>query len=242
MDDTRDPPTLEAPPGAGRIVGARYAVARRLGRGASKEVYLAYDQRLDREVALAFVLGARPERLEREARITGRLGDHPNVITVYDTTELDGTPCLVLRAMKGGSLADALHDGPLEAPAALRIGRDVAAALAHAHAHGVVHRDVKPGNVWLTEDGHAALGDFGVARAPGGERLTAEGVVVGTPGYLSPEQVRGGVAGPAGDLYALGVTLRDMLADGPPAFERLVGELTAEDPRQRPPSAGSVAQ
>src|SRR6478735_9540722 len=228
MDDTRDSPPLDAHPGAGRIVGARYAVVRRLGRGATKEVYLAYDQRLDREVALAFVVGARPERLEREARITGRLGDHPNVITVYDTTELDGTPCLVLRAMKGGSLADALANGPLEAPAALRIGRDVAAALAHAHAHGVVHRDVKPGNVWLTEDGQAALGDFGVARAPGSERLTAEGGVVGTPRYLAPEQRLGTEAGPASDLYALGVTLREMLAEAPPEFARLVTELTAE--------------
>jgi tetratricopeptide (TPR) repeat protein len=243
MDDTRDSPTLQAFPGAGRIVGARYAVVKRLGRGATKEVFLAYDQRLDREVALAFIVGAHDAtRLQREARVTGRLGDHPNVITVYDTTELDGLPCLVLRAMTGGSLADALADGPLDAPAALRIGRDVASALAHAHAHGVIHRDVKPGNVWLTGDGQAALGDFGVAREANAQRLTEEGVVVGTPRYLSPEQRNGAEAGPASDLYALGVTLREMVSEGPPALDRLVAELTAEDPLQRPPSAGNVAQ
>src|SRR3954471_12697394 len=101
MDDTRDSPTFQAFPGAGRIVGARYTVVKRLGRGATKEVYLAYDERLDREVALAIVTaatgGVARERVEREARITGRLGDHPNVITVYDTGQLDGVPYLVLR-------------------------------------------------------------------------------------------------------------------------------------------------
>jgi len=242
-DDTRDSPTLA---GTGRTVGSRYVVRRQLGRGATKEVYLAYDERLDREVALAFVLAARRDghvraRLEREARITGRLGDHPNVITVYDTTELDDVPCLVLKPMLGGSLADALRRGPLDTAQALTIGRDVAAALAHAHAHGVVHRDVKPGNVWLTGDGGAALGDFGVARAPGGERLTAEGALIGTPRYLSPEQLRGAEAGPATDLYALGVTLRDMGAASP-ALDQLIAELTQPDPLQRPQSAASVAE
>src|SRR3954469_7610563 len=175
MDDTRDSPTFQAFPGAGRIVGGGHTVVKRLGRGATKEVFLAYDQRLDREVALAFIVGAHdPSRLQREARVTGRLGDHPNVITVYDTTELDGLPCLVLRAMTGGSLADALAHGPLDAPAALRLGHDVASALAHAHAHGLIHRDVKPGNVWLTGDGQAALGDFGVAQEPNAQRLTEE--------------------------------------------------------------------
>src|SRR4051812_25005900 len=124
MDDTRDPPTFASDPSPdGSVIAGRYRVRRRLGRGASKEVYLAYDERLDREVAVALVIGASRgstalARLEREARVTGRLGDHPNVITVYDTCEADGVPCLVMRAMVGGSLADTLAGGRLSPAAA----------------------------------------------------------------------------------------------------------------------------
>ena len=187
MDETSDPGTFaSAPPGAAGMVAGRYHVRGRLGHGASKEVYLAYDERLDREVALALVLGGERSRLEREARVTGRLGDHPNVITIYDTGEVDGIPYLVLRAMRGGSLADRLDRGRPTLADVLRIGRDVAVALAHAHAHGVVHRDVKPGNVWLAADGSAALGDFGIAHEIGADRITTEGLVLGTVCYLSP--------------------------------------------------------
>jgi tetratricopeptide (TPR) repeat protein len=272
MDDTSNPATLpSAPPGAAGVVAGRYHVRGRLGQGASKEVYLAYDERLDREVALALVLGAvngtaARSRLEREARVTGRLGDHPNVITIYDTGEVDGVPYLVLRAMRGGSLADRLGRGRPALPDALRIGRDVAVALAHAHSHGVIHRDVKPGNIWLAADGGAALGDFGIAHELGADRLTTEGLVLGTVCYLSPEQVRGGEIGPASDVYALGVTLYELASgrppftgedpaqvlrqhltatpspvDGPPALQRLIAELLAKLPDQRP-SAAFVAE
>ena len=278
MDDaTGDSPTLDSEPaGAGRLVAGRYLVRGQLGRGAFKEVYLAHDERLDRDVALAIVVAAGASataraRVEREARVTGRLGDHPNVVTVYDTGELDGVPYLVLRAMPGGSLADALEAGPPHAADVPRIGRDVAAALAHAHAHGVVHRDVKPDNVWLAADGTAALGDFGVAHEAGADRLTADGVVVGTVRYVSPEQIRGEEAGPASDLYALGVTLYELVAGRPPFtgpdiaavyaqhlgaapappsayapgvahdLERLILALLAKAPEQRPASAADVA-
>ncbi len=278
MDDAPgDSPTLaSALSSAGKLVAGRYQLRSRLGRGASKEVHLAYDERLDREVALAIVVGggetpAGRARVEREARVTGRLGDHPNVVTVYDTGEVDGVPYLVLRAMSRGSLADALAHGRVSTAEAIRIGRDVAAALAHAHAHGVVHRDVKPDNVWLADDGTAALGDFGVAHELGADRLTAEGVVVGTVRYIAPEQIRGEDAGPATDLYALGVTLYELVAGRPPfsghepaavfaqhltaepvppaehapdlprALEQLILELLAKDPRQRPASAADVA-
>ena len=262
MDETSDPATFaSAPPGATGVVAGRYHVRGRLGHGASKEVYLAYDERLDREVALALVLGGERSRLEREARVTGRLGDHPNVITIYDTGEVDGVPYLVLRAMRGGSLAERLDRGRPTLAAALRIGRDVAVALAHAHAHGVVHRDVKPGNVWLAADGSAALGDFGIAHELGADRITTEGLVLGTVCYLSPEQVRGDEIGPASDVYALGVTLHELASgrppftgessqvlrqhltaipdpvDGPPALQRLIGELLAKPADQRPPAA-----
>ncbi len=279
MDDVTDQtPTLpSALAGVGAALAGRYQLRARLGRGATKEVYLAYDARLDREVALAIVVGAASSdvaraRVTREAQVTGRLGDHPNVITVYDSGEVDGVPYLVLRAMPGGSLADRLQRARPSIADTIRIGREVALALAHAHAHGVVHRDVKPDNVWIAGDGSAALGDFGIAQQAGLERLTADGVVVGTVRYLSPEQIRGAEVGPASDLYALGVTLYELVAGRPPyvaddpmhvltqhlaaepvppseyepavppALERLILELLGKLPEQRPASAAAVAQ
>ncbi len=278
MDDgTGDSPTIaSALTTAGAALAGRYRVRGRLGRGASKEVYLAYDERLDREVALAIVVGAASSasaraRVTREAQVTGRLGDHPNVITVYDVGEHDGVPYLVLRAMGGGSLASALARERPALADVVRLGREIAAALAHAHAHGVVHRDLKPDNVWLAADGTAALGDFGVAQLQGADRLTAEGVVVGTVRYLSPEQIRGEPAGPASDLYALGVTLYELVTGVPPftaadatqvltqhltaapvapslrepfvpaALERLILELLAKDAARRPSAAAAIA-
>jgi tetratricopeptide (TPR) repeat protein len=276
-DVTGDSPTVASGlPGEGPVVAGRYHVRKRLGRGATKEVYLAYDERLDREVALAMVVGAGSSataraRVAREAQVTGRLGDHPHVITVYDTGEHDGLPYLVLRAMTGGSLADLLGRERPSVGYAIRLGAEIASALAHAHAHAVVHRDVKPDNVWLDADGRAALGDFGIAHQLGSERLTAEGVVVGTVLYLSPEQIRGEDIGAASDLYALGVTLYELVAGRPPftakdpasvltqhlaaapvppsqheptlapALERLILELLAKQPAQRPASAAEVA-
>jgi len=276
MEDlTSDTPTIgSALSGVGGTLAGRYRLRARLGRGGTKEVYLAYDERLDRNVALAIVYGAGDDaaaraRVAREAQVTGRLGDHPNVITVYDSGELDGVPYLVLRAMSGGSLADLLarERPPLERT--IRVCREI--ALAHAHAHGVVHRDVKPDNVWLAADGSAALGDFGIAHREGTERLTAEGIVLGTVRYLSPEQIRGAEVGPASDLYALGVTLYELVtgrapfvaADPthvltqhltaqpvapsehepgvPPALERLILGLLAKHVHERPVSAAAVA-
>ncbi|HWI06271.1 MAG TPA: protein kinase [Solirubrobacteraceae bacterium] len=249
MDDTSDPPTIASPQtGSGAIVAGRYHVRARLGRGATKEVYLAYDERLDRDVAVALVVGAAGSptaraRVTREAQVTGRLGDHPNVITVYDTGEHEGVPYLVLRAMPGGSLAERLRTQRPSIADAVAIARDVAAALAHAHAHDVVHRDVKPDNVWLTAAGSAALGDFGIAHRLGHDRLTAEGIVVGTVRYLSPEQIRGDEIGPASDLYALGVTLYELVAgcapfEGGDATQVLTQHLTAppEPPSHHEPA------
>ena len=278
MDDVTDQsPTLpSAISGFGGVLADRYEIRTRLGRGATKEVYLAYDRRLDREVALAIVVGASTNtaaraRVTREAQVTGRLGDHPNVITVFDSGEVDGIPYLVLRAMSGGSLAELLARELPAVDETIRLGGEIASALAHAHAHDVIHRDVKPDNVWLTADGHAALGDFGIAHQLGQERLTAEGIVVGTVRYLAPEQIRGAAVGPASDLYALGVTLYEMVAGRAPfvaadatqvlaqhlsaapvapsvhapalpaVLERLILELLAKNPEQRPPSAADVA-
>ncbi len=279
MDELTDAtPTLpSALLGVAGALAGRYEVRRRLGRGATKEVYLAYDRRLDREVALAIVVGASTDpaaaraRFQREAQVTGRLGDHPHVITVYDTGEHDGVPYLVLRAMPGGSLADRLGRDRPSIAETIRLGREIALALAHAHAHDIVHRDVKPDNVWLAADGSAALGDFGIARQAGVDRLTADGVVLGTVRYLSPEQITGADVGPASDLYALGVTLYELAAGRPPyaaadptqvltmhltsepmapsryepsippQLEELILALLAKRPEERPASAGAVA-
>jgi non-specific serine/threonine protein kinase len=275
MDDAHaDSRTLTSTPaGDGGLVAGRYRVRARLGRGGWKEVYLAYDERLDRDVALAMIVGAGSDqaaraRVEREARVTGRLGDHPHVVTVYDAADLDGVPYMVLRAMTGGSLAETPRP---TISATLRLAAQIAAALAHAHAHGVIHRDVKPDNVWLAADGSAALGDFGVAVDAGGDRLTADGALVGTARYVSPEQARGDPVSPRSDLYALGVTLYELLtgrppfsADSfegliaqhltatplppsrhepaiPPALDALVLELLEKDSAARPASADAVA-
>ncbi len=278
MDDvTGDSPTVASAAlrNVHGVVAGRYQVRARLGRGATKEVYLAYDERLDREVALAIVVAAGGSdgaalRVVREAQVTGRLGDHPNIITVYDTGDHQGLPYLVLRAMRGGSLAELLDRERPSFADAIRLGGEIAAGLAHAHAHDVVHRDVKPDNVWLSEDGAAALGDFGIAHLLGSERLTAEGVVVGTVRYLSPELIRGEDVGPPGDLYALGVTLYEIVTghppftagdatqiltqhltspprppsqdapDMPPALESLILDLLAKEPALRPASAAEV--
>jgi hypothetical protein len=280
MDQAESSTFASLAPGADEPFAGRFHVRRRLGSGASKEVYLAYDERLDRDVALAIMVGAgRSEtaraRVSREAQVTGRLGDHPNVVTVYDAGEVDGLPYLVLRAMTGGSLAEVLGRAPDQRPTideAIRLGREIACALAHAHAHGVVHRDVKPDNVWLAGDGSAALGDFGIAFATDRERLTAEGVVVGTVLYIAPEQASGEPVGPSADLYALGATLYEVVAGRPPfsgdtpasvvarhlstpplppsrhrpdipaSLDRLILDLLAKRPDQRPRSAEAVAE
>ncbi|HET6551879.1 MAG TPA: AAA family ATPase [Solirubrobacter sp.] len=260
-DGSTAPPEAVAAPG---VVAGRYLLQRLLGRGGAKEVWLAHDLTLDRGVALARVSGqAAWERLRREARLTARLGGHRHIVTVHDVFDDAGTPCLVARYMTGGSLADRLDAQPgrrLAPRDAIRAAREVADALAHAHAHGVVHRDVKPDNVWLDADGDAALGDFGVAVVEGEPAASA-----GTRRYAAPEQLVGEPATPLSDLFALGVTLYELLtgerpfatgdlvrarppappssraADVPEALDDLVLALVAHDPARRPEDAATVS-
>lgn len=202
----------------------RYEVKRFLGEGARKRVYLARDTRLERDVALALIKtegldDAGLTRVHREAQAMARLGDHANIVTVFDIGEEDDQPYIVSQYMGGGSLADLLDataGGRLDLARTFAIADDVVRALEYAHAHEVIHRDVKPGNVWLADDGRARLGDFGLAVALDRSRLTSEGTMLGTVAYMPPEQATGRASDARSDLYALGCVLFEMLVGHAP--------------------------
>src|SRR5712691_9101040 len=202
----------------------RYALERELGRGGMATVYLARDLRHGRPVAIkvlrpeiAATLG--PERFLREIDTAARL-THPHILPLHDSGEAAGFLFYVMPYVEGESLRDRLsREKQLPLGDALQIAREVADALSYAHSHDVVHRDIKPENI-LFEAGHAVVTDFGIARAitaAGGETLTGTGIAVGTPAYMSPEQLAGGehVDGRT-DVYSLGCVLYEMLAGEPP--------------------------
>jgi eukaryotic-like serine/threonine-protein kinase len=200
----------------GAMLGGRYRIVSLLAAGGMAEVYRAADERLGRDVALKVLSGtSRTEhaRFRREVDVLAHL-DHPNLVRLYDAGELDAgapeggaRPFLVLELVEGSTLADRLTLGPLPVPAAARIGYELAGALAVAHAGGVVHRDVKPSNVLIDDDGRARLTDFGVAHDSAASTLTDIDAVPGTAAYMAPEQVRGEHATPAIDVYALGLVV-----------------------------------
>ena len=206
------------------FAAGRYQVRRFLGEGAKKRVYLAHDTKLDRDVAFAQIKtdGLDADgvvRIRREAQAMGRLGDHPHIVTVFDTGEENGQPYIVSQCMSGGSVEQLLQGREhhrLATDEAVRIGSEVCRALQHAHGRGIVHRDLKPGNVWLSEDGTASLGDFGLAVALDRSRLTMAGMMVGTVAYMAPEQALGRAPNARSDLYALGTMLYEMLTGRPP--------------------------
>jgi TolB-like protein/tRNA A-37 threonylcarbamoyl transferase component Bud32 len=211
----------------GRLTAAlagRYAVQKEVGRGGMAAVYLAEDQKHRRRVAikvlnpdLAAVLGA--ERFLREIELAAGL-THPHILPVYDSGNADGFLFYVMPYVEGESLRDRLkREKQLPVDDALRICREIADGLSYAHAHGIVHRDIKPENI-LLQSGHAVIADFGIAHAidrAGGEQLTATGVSLGTPAYMSPEQALGGLnVDGRSDLYSLGCVLYELLAGQPP--------------------------
>ena len=201
----------------GRRLGGRYRVEALLATGGMGEVWAARDLLLNRAVAVKVLGGAlagdgrAAERLRREARAAARL-EHPSIARVLDLGEQDGRPYLVMELLEGESLAARIdRAGAMAAPEAARVVAAVADALEAAHRAGVVHRDVKPGNVFLTSDGEVKVLDFGIASAAGEAALTT-GEMLGTPAYLAPERVLGHPATPAADIYALGVVLYELLA------------------------------
>ncbi|MEU8634012.1 protein kinase [Amycolatopsis sp. NPDC048633] len=254
---------------AGELIAGRYRLVDRIGQGAMGVVWRARDERLDRVVAVK-QLGYDPsgggqggQRALREARLTARLR-HPHAITVHDAVEHDGNPYLIMEYLPSRSLADVLLEREsLPADQVARIGEQVASALAAAHAEGIVHRDVTPGNVLTTADGVAKIADFGISRATGEGTVTGGGFIAGTPAYLAPEVAGGAEAGFPADVFSLGATLYRALEGAPPfgtddntivllkriarddvtppkhtgPLAEVLGRLLQRDPQQRPAMA-----
>ncbi|MGE5137438.1 MAG: serine/threonine-protein kinase [Gemmatimonadota bacterium] len=208
---------MHAVTGGQRVVAGRYLLQDRIGRGAMGTVWRARDPVLARDVAVKEVqvpglLTAQErevleQRTLREARAAARL-NHPGVVTVFDVVEVGGNPWIVMELVHARSLEQILATaGPLPPPEAAEVGAMVLEALACAHAAGIMHRDVKPSNVLLSDEGRAVLTDFGIATLEGDPGLTQVGMVMGTPGFSAPERIRGDPATPASDLWSLGATL-----------------------------------
>jgi serine/threonine protein kinase len=215
-----------------QILPPRYENARRIGRGGMGAIYLADDRDLSRQVAVK-VLDDRfadneqlRQRFKREALTAARLGGNARVVTIFDVGEWEGRPYIVMEYLPGGTLADSAREGPVEHETALTWLGQAAEALDAAHGQGIVHRDVKPANLLFDARGDLAVADFGIARAADDTMgMTAAGTVLGTAGYLSPEQALGRPATPASDLYALAIVAYELLTGGRP-FER--SSTTAE--------------
>jgi len=255
----------------------RYRQMQVLGHGGMATVELAHDLELDRPVAikrLAASLATNDEfkqRFVREARLAARLS-HPNIVAVYDVGEDDGLPFIVMEYVDGETLADLLHRrGRLEPDEAVALALQACAGLETAHEAGLVHRDVKPQNLLVTPGGTVKIADFGIARSLDGTQLTQAGTVLGTAGYLAPEQAAGETVTAAADVYALGAVLYELLTGRPPyvadslvelaarqregtiapvrelapevpaATEDAVMHALARDPEYRPPSAEALA-
>lgn len=235
---------------AGRLLAGRYRIERPLGTGGMGTVWAARDERLHREVAVKEVVPPATltaherevleERTLREARAAARIAS-PHAVTVFDVLDEDERPWIVMERLSGRTLADVLRErGPLDAPVVARLGLQLLDALTAAHRADVLHRDVKPSNVLVDEDGNAVLSDFGIATLDGDPGLTTTGTLIGSPAFIAPERARGGPATPATDLFSLGATLY-AAAEGHPPFERggqlptLTAVVTEEVP---PPRVG----
>jgi eukaryotic-like serine/threonine-protein kinase len=208
------------------LLADRYRLVRQVGSGGMGVVWEAWDERLERPVAvkqLRAQVGLTQEEAElaknramREARITARL-HHRNAVPVFDVVEHEGQPCLIMQFLPSVPLSAVLREGgPLQVHEAAQVGAQVASALAAAHALDIVHRDVKPGNILIANDGTALISDFGISHALGDATLTSTGLVHGTPAYLAPEVARGAESGFASDVFSLGATLYAALEGGPP--------------------------
>ncbi|RDI32974.1 hypothetical protein DFR72_102222 [Lentzea flaviverrucosa] len=213
-------------------LGGRYVLLDQLGAGAMGVVWRARDEFLHRDVAVKQLLlndvesnefHEAVQRAMREGRIAARL-QHPNAIAVYDVVVEDGKPCLVMEYLPSRNLSSVLERGPMPAQEAARIGSLAAGALAAAHSAGIVHRDIKPGNVLIGRDGTVKITDFGISRALGDVAVTKTGMLAGTPAYLAPELARGSDPAPPSDVFSLGATIYAM-TEGEPPFGKSTNDL-----------------
>jgi predicted Ser/Thr protein kinase/tetratricopeptide (TPR) repeat protein len=250
----------------GELFVDRYRVLRRLGAGGMATVWLAEDERLGREVAIKRLKTDAPEeslkRFKREARI-GATFNHPNFVSVFDTIATDDCALIVMEYVPGRSLEELAAEGPMEPREAVSILRGAAEALDHAHREGVVHRDVKPANILVRNDGTVKVADLGIARAVGATQITAEGKVIGTASYMAPERFAGaGAGGPESDVYSLAavayevlsgasvegaagqapdrLTLAERWPDAPTAAFAVIMRGLSPEPARRPGSAGEL--
>ncbi|MCC6552731.1 MAG: protein kinase [Polyangiaceae bacterium] len=266
----------EADPRIGTTIAGRYVIQETLGIGGMATVYRAHHKLVDRPFAIKVLnvqLAQDPttrERFRREAKHSQRIA-HPNIIEIFDQGDTDdGAPFLVMELLEGSTLAGVIERGPVPLARALPIWSQMARALARAHDFDVIHRDLKPENVFLLRGDRVKLLDFGIARCAQDARLTNMGDIFGTPQYMAPERATSIDAGPAADLYALGVImfemmtqrlpfeasdpgawilkhakepaprLRDVIPDAPAALDRLIAALLAKDPAERPIDAHRV--
>ncbi len=230
------------------VLGGRYEIHRLLARGGMAEVFLARDSALDRPVAVKVLFAefatdpAFVERFRREAQAAANL-THPNIVGVYDWGAQDGTYYIVMEYVDGESLAQITHSaGPLQARRAAEIAFEVAGGLGYAHQRGVVHRDVKPGNVLISSSGVAKVTDFGIARALSSpaDDLTQAGSVMGTASYFSPEQAQGFAVDARSDLYSLGVVLFELVTGRPPFVGDSPVAIAYKHVQERPPRPSDV--
>lgn len=260
------------------FIDNRYALGDLLGSGGMAEVYLAHDEVLDRDVALKVLKDqyAHDEEFvkafRREARSAAAL-NHPNIVPIYVWGRAeDGTYYMAMEYVPGGTLRDHVRsNGPLDSDTAAELGSQVARALGFAHEHGVIHRDIKSQNILVTEAGEAKVADFGIARAAATTTTSRSSLILGTAGYMSPEQAKGEPVGPSSDLYSLGMVLYEMLTgelpygvgdpvvlamkhvketprsmreanpEVPEALDALTLRLLAKKPEDRYPSAAALA-
>jgi serine/threonine-protein kinase len=230
-----------------RVFSERYELKHLIARGGMAEVYRAHDRLLDRPVALKVLFPELSvdrsfvERFRREAQAAANLS-HRNIVPVFDWGEDSSTYFIVMEFVDGRPLSAVLKSsGPLSAERTADIGADVAAALGYAHKHGVVHRDVKPGNVLITDDGQVKVTDFGIARAVNTEEsLTQTGAVMGTATYFSPEQAEGIGVDSRSDIYSLGVVLFEMVTGRPPFLGDSPVSVASKHVRDMPPAPREI--
>lgn len=260
-------------------LGGRYELGMVLGAGGMARVYAATDLALGRQVAVKVLdpdLARDPEfigRFAREARTAAMLPPHAGIVTIFDSGQDAQSVYLVMELVSGRTLAQTIEaSGRIDPATACRIGIEVGQALSVAHGAGLVHRDIKPANIMITDSGTVKVVDFGIARAQAGDALTRTGAVLGSPAYMSPEQITGGTADARSDLYALGAVLHEMLTGSvpfpgddqftvltrhlneaptppsalapgiPPELDQVVAMLMAKDPNQRPATADQAVQ